>query len=307
MFINQFLFFFIPYFFIISPKGQTCSLIGSILDAETKSPLSYATVVVIQSQTGTIANKEGAFEITIPEDKIQSDTLEFSHLGYKKTKISVSDFRKVKNGQIELKVSPTALSDVVVLPKKYKLEKTGIFAKKPQGFHVTNVFNHKQGNYIENKNEKQGWIKSASFYIYPLGHPETPFRVRIMDVNSEKKCPGDDLLNENVIVVASGPGWIKVNLEKYNIVFPKEGAFVIMEWINSGDQYFYKHSKSRTNNKGETETFMGTYYGQSIGTILNQPKMITWGLALGGEWIPYNMYYKGYPNLMINTEVIFAK
>lgn len=293
-------------FLTMSLYGQT-TLKGIIADAETKAPLPYATVVVIKSQTGTIANKDGAFEITIAEDKIPIDTLELSHLGYNKTKVSVSDFVKNRNGQIALKVNPTVLTDVVVVPKKYRLESVGIFAKKPQGFHVTNVFNHKQGNYIENKNGKQGWIKSVSYYIYPLGHPETPFRVRIMSVNNKKGCPDNDLLNENVIVVAKGPGWIKVDMEKYNIVFPKEGVFVVMEWINSGDQYFYKHSRTRKNDKGVTETFMESYYGQVIGTVLKQPKMVTWGLSLGGEWIPYNMFYKGYPNLMINAEVIFAK
>jgi hypothetical protein len=64
---------------------------------------------------------------------------------------------------------------------------------------------------------------------------------------------------------------------------------------------------NRRNAKGEPETYTGTFYGQSIGTVIKQPKMVTWGLTLGGDWIPYDMYYKGYPNLMINAEVIYAK
>jgi hypothetical protein len=56
---------------------------------------------------------------------------------------------------------------------------------------------------------------------------------------------------------------------------------------------------------GETAKVVRKFYGQAIGTVQRQPEMITWGLTLGNEWIPYKLYYKGYINAMIRTEIAY--
>ncbi len=191
------------------------------------------------------------------------------------------------------------------MPKKYKTIELGIFDKKPESKQVTNVYNNRIGNYIANKKQQIGWIKSVSFYIDAEGHPETPFRVRIYDLNKEKNCPGNDILNENLIVSAKESGWFTIDLTNYNIQIPIEGIFVIMEWINSGDKYFYEKEMPKKNENGETVKVYRKFYGQVIGSVLRQPEMITWGLTLGNDWIPYKQYYKGYINAMIRTEIAY--
>jgi hypothetical protein len=159
---------------------------------------------------------------------------------------------------------------------------------------------------MENKKKQIGWIKSVGFFIDAEGHPETPFRVRIYDLNKEKKCPGHDILNENLIVSANKSGWFTVDMTKYNLQFPLDGVFVMMEWINSGDNYFYEKKMPAKSGNGETVMVTRTFYGQAIGSVLKQPEMITWGLTLGNDWIPDTLYYKGYINAMIKAEIAFA-
>jgi hypothetical protein len=299
---------FLLIFLLISTGysfGQTVLLKGRIMDAETKEPLQFATIEIHSLWTGTIANDNGVFELPADSQNHSLDTVEFSYLGYAKTRISVADFHTSKDKIIFLKPSHVSLDEVVIMPKKYKTAVLGIADNKPESKQISNIFNSKIGNFIPNDKHKIGWIKSVSFYMDAEGHPETPFRVRIYDLNKDKNCPGNDILNENLVVSASKSGWFTVDLTKYNLQFPIDGMFVIMEWINSGDQYFYEKEMLKKNEKGETVKVIRKFYGQTIGSVLRQPKMITWGLALGNDWIPYKPYYKGYINAMIRAEIAF--
>ncbi len=285
--------------------GQDLSLKGKIMDAQTNEPLPYATIELHSLRTGTIANNSGDFELSVNSMNQSIDTLEFSYLGYDKRAFSVADFLRLENKTISLKSSNVSLGEVVVLPQKYKTVELGILDKKSESWQVTNLFNNKIGNYIANKKQQIGWIRSVSFYIDTVGHPETPFRVRIYDLNHEKNCPGDDILNENVIVSAKEPGWFSVDLTNFKIQFPVDGMFVMMEWINSGDKYFHEKEMHMKNENGQTVVVRRKFYGQVIGSVFRQPKMITWGITLGNDWIPYKLYSKGYINAMIRAEIAY--
>lgn len=285
--------------------GQSALLKGSMVDAETNDALPYATIEIPGLRTGTIANDRGVFELSVHSQNQNLDTIEFSYLGYANRKLTVDDFLSLGDKMISLKSSQISLGEVVVMPQRYKTVELGVFDKKPESKQVSYIFNSQIGNYIANKKQQIGWIKSVSFYMDKEGHFETPFRVRIYDLNKERNCPGKDILTENLIVSAKQPGWFTVDLTNYNIQFPVDGMFVMMEWINSGDKYFYKKEMTRKNEKGETVKEVREFYGQIIGSVLRRPEMITWGLRLGNDWLPYTPYAKGYIHAMIKAEIAY--
>ena len=298
-FVLLFLIFCLPSF------GQDSVLKGRVVDCETLLPLPYATVEIFSLQTGTIADVNGDFEIIIDSLVTVNDTLVVSHLGFTKKSISISDYFKGRDKLITLETTYVNLEEVVVLPGKYKTIKLGITEKKPDSKQISNVFNSMIGNFIENKRGKDGWLKSVSYYIHADGKPQTPFRVRIYEFDIEKRCPGKDLLTENLIVSAKEPGWFTIDLSEYNIQFPSNGAYLMMEWINSGQQYFYETEARTVNEDGAVINATREFYGQTIGSVLKQPEMITWGKGLGNEWIPYEFNNKGYINAMINAEITY--
>lgn len=285
--------------------GQEALLKGTMVDEETNDALPYATIEISSLRTGTIANNRGVFELSVHSSNQNTDTVEFSYLGYGNRKLSIADFLSLGDKKISLKPSQISLGEVVVMPQRYKTVELGILDKKPESKQVSNIFNSQIGNYIANKKQQISWIKSVSFYMDKEGHPETPFRVRIYDLDKDKNCPGKDLLTENLIVTAKQPGWFTVDLTHYNIQFPVDGLFVMMEWINSGDKYFYKTEMTRKNEKGETVKEVREFYGQIIGSVLRRPEMITWGLRLGNDWLPYTPFAKGYINAMIKAEIAY--
>lgn len=284
--------------------GQQIELSGKIIDSNSHQPLPFATIELFSLKTGTIADKNGNFIVNISSSDTTLDTINFSYLGYEKVKMSINDF--LESGKtIVLKEKIIDLEEVKIIPRQYTTTILGIKDKKPGSMQYANVFNAKKGNYFENKKNEIGWIKSVSYYIHPDGHPATPFRIRIYE-RDKNEMPGKDLLNENLVVSAKKPGWHTVDISDYNISFPKEGAFVMMEWINSGEEFYFEKDISIKGNDGQTEKVTRKYYGQSLGVVSKKGGIALWGTTLGNDWIPYDFNNRGrYPNAMINVEVIY--
>ena len=284
---------------------QKTELAGHLVDKQSHQPLPYGTIELFRLKTGTIANDKGEFNLTVSDLQPSIDTLRFSCLGYLTFRIAAGDFLALTEKTILLQEDHILLPDVTVVPKKYRLVTLGITSGKPESKQITNLYNNRIGNYLANKRGQTGWIRSVSYFLDQEGHPETPFRVRIFSVNPDNKGPGKDLLHENVIATAKQAGWLTVDLSNYHLPFPAEGIFVVMEWINAGDGYFYEKEMVRKGKNGEEIKEMRHFYGQAIGSQLKQPELVTWGVTLGNQWVPYSLYYKGYINAMIHAEIAF--
>ena len=292
--------------FISSCFGQSVSITGKITDYETNLPLAYATVELFSLHTGTIAAENGKFILETATLNSQLDTIEFSFLGYETKKICVADFL-VSEKPIKLKRIPITLEEVEISPKEYKTEIVGNKDKKPSSIQVANIFGANKGNFLKNTRKEVGWIKSVSYFLHNNGYPACPFRVRIYRVGI-KNTPGEDLLVENLIVTAKKSGWFTIDISEYGIPFPKEGAFIMMEWINSGEEFYFETDITTTGENGEPRVMKRKYYGQVLGTVSKKGGIVLWGSNLGNEWLPYDFSNKGkYPNAMINAEIAFEK
>jgi len=80
-------------FFILSGIQSYCQnveLNGRIEDLQTHKALPYATLEVFSLKTGTIADRNGDFKLTVSSANLVVDTLIFSCLGYEKIKIPMA-------------------------------------------------------------------------------------------------------------------------------------------------------------------------------------------------------------------------
>lgn len=292
--------------FSIFCVGQSVVITGKIKDCDTNQPLPYATIELFSLHTGTIADKNGKFNFKTVVNDSQIDTIEFSYIGYDTKKICIADFL-ISEKTIKLKKKPIILEEVVISPKEYSTTIIGIKDKKPSSMQYANIFGANKGNFLENKRKDVGWIKSVSYYLHNNGYPTCPFRVRIYKVGSNN-TPEEDILNRNLVVSAQESGWFKIDLSEYCIPFPKEGVFIMMEWINSGEDFYFEKVITVKGKNGQPKAVVGKYYGQSLGTISKKGGIGLWGSNLGNEWLPYDFNYKGkYPNAMINAEIAFEK
>jgi hypothetical protein len=85
-------------------------------------------------------------------------------------------------------------------------------------------------------------------------------------------------------------------------------VFVTMEWINSGDDFYFEKEVAVKGKDGKTETVKRKYYGQSLGTVWQKGGVVMWGGTLGNEWIPYDFSNKGkFMQAMIQAEIIYEE
>jgi hypothetical protein len=268
---KRFIFLLFNLNIIIVCTGQEINLKGRIEDSKTGQPLSYATIEILSLKYMPVQD--------------------FMHSG----KVIVLD------------EMPVMLGEINITPGKYSTQILGVRDSKPSGMQYANVFGANKGNFMKNDRKKPGWIKSVSYYVHPDGNPLTPFRVRIYGVDENRK-PGKDILNRSIIVSANGPGWVKADLSEYHVPFPEKGVFIAMEWINSGDDFYFEKEVAVKGKDGKLETVKRKYYGQSLGTVWQKGEAIMWGSTLGNDWIPYDFNNKGKSmHAMIHAEIIYEE
>jgi hypothetical protein len=89
---------------------------GEVLDAETREPLVFATLILEKQNISTITNSEGEFLLKVPKE-VEGGKVEISFLGYTSRVIPLSQFSEEGN-EITLTQSVTSLPEVdVVVPR----------------------------------------------------------------------------------------------------------------------------------------------------------------------------------------------
>jgi hypothetical protein len=89
---------------------------GKVIDAETRSPLVFATVAIKESNVAIVTNIDGEFTLKV-SDLSNSKTLEISFVGYKNKTIPLSELKG--NGSknvIALESAPIPIKEIVVKP-----------------------------------------------------------------------------------------------------------------------------------------------------------------------------------------------
>jgi hypothetical protein len=89
---------------------------GKVVDAESRKPLVFATVAVMESNVAIVTNIEGEFLLKIGET-ITSKNLEVTFLGYKNKVVPISELKE--NGGknvIELEPAPIPIKEIIVKP-----------------------------------------------------------------------------------------------------------------------------------------------------------------------------------------------
>ena len=89
---------------------------GKVVDAETRNPLVFATVSVMETNVAIVTNIDGEFTLKIGET-VASKNLEVTYLGYKNKIIPISEL-KDNGGKniIELEAAPIPIKEIVVKP-----------------------------------------------------------------------------------------------------------------------------------------------------------------------------------------------
>lgn len=269
---------------------------GYIFDKNTKHPIIYANILLIQSKNGAYTNKEGFFELEI-EDK---DSLQISSVGYKTKYVDLRKY-KVENLKIELEELEYELEEVALNFKKNKYTKRKKLGLERVGkYSSSKLIGYNTAIYIKNKENRKGKLKTIHLYLNKTrkktGWKAPVFlaklNIHIYEYDSINNKPGKELLHQNLIVKPKNRKYVlDIDVKDLNIIFPKKGICISVEFIDEHNKY-KKHD----------------HLGPSLRYTKSNNKKITWSNYRNRGWKNGFLRHKTeIANLLLNVDVLFPK
>lgn len=193
-----------------------------------KSPLPYTNVVLLKKNKGTASNEKGEFQLN---NISLDDTVRITNIAYYPKLIRASML--IKNDTIYLEDQIKELAEVTVTNFEiFRNEQDLGFLE----YKHNASFELQPGNqiavFIENKIKREGWIKVVSFRVKDKGTCKNSIRVRLLQTDPRGNEPSYDILDQNIIINFNELKKINhIDLSQFKILMPKEGVFVVLEWV----------------------------------------------------------------------------
>ena len=234
----------LAFTFLISLNAitaQEITLKGKVTSKQTKKVLAFTAVTVHNAETNTFINygytdENGNYSISFKKVPFFIKAELLGYKDYKSEKVEPTKTTIIKNIFLE---EDAAELDEVVISHKYenRIFKIQPYSKKDLygGFGISKkpwqiglYFPYDSAYY------KTEYIQKIAILLNKgLGYKRkvSKFRVRLFSVTQDS-LPDKDLIKENIIVTAlKKQKEVNINLAAYNIVFPKNGVYVMFEGL----------------------------------------------------------------------------
>ena len=213
---------------------------GKIQNVENNEPIPFVNIGVFEKKVGTVSNDKGYFSLNLNETVNLTDTISFSIVGFKQKKILLSDFDQ-NNNTILLEPKVEELDEVVLSDNRQKI---GIIGRNKEGRLSSKFFSPFDKSVDDNLSREKGMvftlehssrIQDVNFHVSLNEFKDVKLRLNFYTV--ENSLP-DKLLNTEDIIINIKDGylgWVKFDLEPYNIVLDKslKEVAVTLQWIAS--------------------------------------------------------------------------
>ena len=283
--------FFIIFICLVLPVSgytQDKTISGEVWNYEKNEPMAYVNIGIKDKAAGTVTNKNGLFKLLLNGNVTSTDTVVFSHVGFKTRKYLISTLKKNKE-PILLEPKNMELDEVVVRSEKVVLKAKKIGrTSKGLGLTHSNFYTYYEKSVDDRLSKEKGMklnirrnchIKDLNFNITTNDFKSLQFRINFYKI--ENGLPTDLIVQENIIfqIKDNFLGWFKVDLEPYDIRLKEEidEVGVTIQWIesvktNEKSKYFaLSAASSPTHTAFFREKAMDTWSkgGQSLSFYLN--------------------------------------
>ncbi len=202
--------------------------VKAVIVNEKKEPLPLTNIVLLNKYAGTITNESGEFTLS---NASLTDSLKICNIAYYSRIIAIQDL--IPGDTIILSENIKQLNGVILRNlSTYTNEITLGFYDYSNNGSFQLIPGNQIAIYIANKKDKEAWIKGVSFKVKELGKYKNSMRVRVLKMDSIKFMPSIDILDEHVIIKSSELKKSNyIDLSAYKIFLPKEGIFIVLEWL----------------------------------------------------------------------------
>lgn len=169
--------------------GQKIS--GRVID-EAGDGISYVSIGILNSTTGTISDRQGYFTLTLPDNLDAAEELFFRHISYELQSVPISE---IKGNKLDIRMTTAShvIEEVMVFGgkmKEYKFTSKGM--RIPAGFFAPSKVGSEIGSIIEVKGKIA--LSRIDFNISENPFDRARIRINVYRVNSDLP----DLNNENM-------------------------------------------------------------------------------------------------------------
>lgn len=212
--------------FMMLPITATAQAInGQVVDDASGRPLAYVNIGIVGTYMGTVSDENGDFTLEV-RNQLSDSRVRFSVIGYTP---KVLLLQELKEGipTINLVKERVELPEISISKSKLKEKRKGTRATSKN---IVTGWNAKlkggeHGIRIK-VDDKPVYVKSLYFHVANNGFEEVLLRVHFRKFEKDK--PSQHIVNNDILVpVRVKSGWVRVNLEKYNLVFEEDVAVTL--------------------------------------------------------------------------------
>lgn len=220
------------FFLVSSSTLSQETLKGTVVTSLDGSPLPYVNIGVINKSIGTVTDDDGNFMLEIYKN-VSKDSIRISMVGFENKTFLVNDFIRAlkENPIVKMLEKMEELSEVIVSNRKLKTRVLGSRAKSRKNLYEASAefLGSEIGVKIKIKRSPT-LLKKFTTRVLTKRQTKFKFRLNIYDIKNE--LPGNNLLNDNIIIETDDikDGWINIDLEPYDI-YVEDDFFITLEWI----------------------------------------------------------------------------
>ena len=228
--------------YAIQGSAQQSHSYAKFVDKNTNKPISYCTITCSNDQTGGFSDSLGIIAI---QNIINCDKILVTSLGYKSEVFMVKNNPQKTKDTLLFYLTPDTLKlEEVQIAKdatKIKLVKynLGHFKSKKELIDGTGAIGNTRALYIKNPtNNTSTKITKVLYSIYGykdsklVDNQSAMVRINLFRKAENSDAPGLPLINEDIIIrTKKGQGQIIYDVSKYNILLPKDGVFIAIQWL----------------------------------------------------------------------------
>ncbi|MEL6810066.1 MAG: carboxypeptidase-like regulatory domain-containing protein [Bacteroidota bacterium] len=221
---------------------QVNSVSGTVIDAQTKAPISFVNVGFTDKAIGTITNENGVFVLPYETRKIGAgDVLRISSIGYETVLFSKDELESLHSYKVIVSLKPQAynLDEVIITSsarEKKILGNEDVTAsnmgywknEKALGGEIASLIS------VRKKNTK---LHDLKFKV--IDNLSDSIRVRVNVYNYNRGIPGKNLLTQNIFhTISRKKGWETIALDSYNI-YVDDDVVVSLELVEVYGEFIY--------------------------------------------------------------------
>ncbi len=217
----------VAFFFLsIASAQDLLSIAGTIVNAETGTPVEFVNIGFKSTKIGTVSKSDGSFFIELQKNLSESnDYLIISSIGYQTEFIPRSEWSAWTAVQNKILLHPETiqLDPIVITAGKREFERLGSesYSLSELGFwHDQDALGGELATRIAINNKRTTLI---DFKFHVLKNASDSVKVRINMYNCEKNMPGQNILTESIFhTITTKRGVEKVSLKAHNITVDED-------------------------------------------------------------------------------------